>query len=54
MTITGKSREDASIILHDHNNDLAAAVNAAFEGEAESNLDTWQERTKKKKTKAKV
>ena len=52
MQITRKSREDASIILHDYSYDLEAAINATLEGN--TNLEAWHERTKKKKTKSKV
>lgn len=52
MQITGKDSEEAHILLHDHANDLAAAVDAIYEGGA--NTEAWHERTKKKKPKAKV
>lgn len=51
MQITGKDSEEAHILLHDHANDLAAAVDALYEGGA--NTEAWHERTKKKKPKAK-
>merc|ERR1719341_1756096 len=52
MQCTGLDREEAIVFLHDHDNNVAEAVNAFFEGEQASS--GWSERTKKKKPKAKV
>lgn len=50
MTYTGQDREEAVLFLHDHDNNVAEAVDAFFEGESASS--GWLERTKRKKTKA--